>query len=74
MGRVPLWPDPSNLFTEWFELVETGAISGKRAHDARIVAWMRAHSLSSILTFNPADFKGFDGIQVLAGRQSADQG
>jgi predicted nucleic acid-binding protein len=40
-------------------------IAGKPAHDARLVAAMRAHGLTAILTFDPNVFARFPGIQVI---------
>jgi predicted nucleic acid-binding protein len=40
-------------------------VSGKQAHDARIVAAMNVHKLTHLLTFNTADFKRYDGITVV---------
>ena len=42
------------------------AISGKRAHDARLVAAMQRHGLPEIVTFNKSDFSGFSKITVFA--------
>ncbi len=35
---------------------------GKKAHDTRILAAMRIHNVSHLLTFNGDDFKRFQGI------------
>jgi hypothetical protein len=40
-------------------------VSGKKAHDARLVAAMLAHGLSRLLTFNVSDFARYPGITVL---------
>jgi hypothetical protein len=42
------------------------AVSGKNAHDARLVAAMHIHRLGQLLTFNCADFHRFPGITVLS--------
>jgi len=57
--------DPPTLFKEWFTLVRQYAITGKRAHDARLVAAMQLHQITHILTLNPTDFQSFAGITVL---------
>lgn len=46
----------------WFDLVERNSISGKPAHDARLVAAMINHKIDRLLTFNDADFKRFAEI------------
>jgi predicted nucleic acid-binding protein len=40
-------------------------ISGKNAHDARLVAVMNVNRVDKILTFDVGDFTRFRGIQVL---------
>lgn len=41
------------------------SVSGKNAHDARLVAAMRVHGIDSILTFNAQDFVRYTEIRVL---------
>ncbi len=53
------------LFSQWLNLVRRYAITGKRAHDARLVAAMQLHQITHILTLNPQDFKNFPEITVL---------
>jgi hypothetical protein len=38
---------------------------GKNAHDARLVAAMRVHGLTHLLTFNAQDFRRYPGINVV---------
>jgi hypothetical protein len=46
-------------------LVDANHVAGKRAHDARIVAVLKANNLDHLLTFNAADFSGFPSISVV---------
>jgi len=64
LERFQLLPETADVFTHWWQLVGAG-VSGKRAHDARLVALIRAHRISHILTFNAEDFEGFDDITVV---------
>ncbi len=57
--------DSPLLYQEWLKLVKSQVVTGKRAHDARLVAAMNLHRVSHILTFNSKDFQGFSGITVL---------
>jgi predicted nucleic acid-binding protein len=57
-----LRPDSPAIFTEWERLVTQHQVMGKQVHDARLVAAMKAHGLSHILTFNTDDFKRFTDI------------
>jgi len=53
------------LQDEWERLVTHYSVSGKNAHDARLVAAMRVHGVGSILTFNAQDFVRYTEIRVL---------
>lgn len=61
----PLLPDQPGLLAEWKTLVVAHDCKGKIAHDARLVAAMRTHGVTRLLTFNGADFARFPGITVL---------
>jgi hypothetical protein len=39
--------------------------SPAQVHDARLVAVMRVHGLTHVLTFNPTDFTRYPGITVV---------
>ena len=49
----------------WERLVTGNRVSGKNAHDARLVAAMVVHGIESILTFNMQDFLRYAEIRVL---------
>jgi predicted nucleic acid-binding protein len=57
--------DSATLYSEWKRLVSVNLISGKNAHDARLVAAMTVHGLTHLLTFNTADFARFSGITAM---------
>jgi predicted nucleic acid-binding protein len=57
-----LMPDVPAIYAEWKSLVIQSEVMGKKAHDARIVAAMKVHNISHLLTFNGGDFKRFQGI------------
>src|ERR1022692_4601350 len=50
---------------QWEALVTLPRIPGKPSHDARLVAAMKVHGLTAILTFDRAGFSRFAGIVVL---------
>ena len=52
LGQQPEVP----LYAEWKRLVSAYGVSGKEAHDARLVAATLTGGLSHILTFNGKDF------------------
>lgn len=58
LGDVP------TILDEWESLVANHAVLGKNGHDARLVAAMKTHGLSHLLTFNEKDFQRFAGITI----------
>lgn len=44
------------LQNAWEQLVQRYSVTGKSAHDARLVAAMVVHGVRGILTFNAHDF------------------
>lgn len=58
-------PENERIFGEWKRLVAKHKVSGKVAHDARIVAAMMTHKVEIILTLNPNDFKRFTEIKAV---------
>jgi predicted nucleic acid-binding protein len=60
-----LLPDTPQIFVEWQRLVEAHSVSGRQAHDTRLVAAMLAHNATHLLTFNEADFKRYGEITVV---------
>lgn len=51
---------------EWRQLVSNHSVSGVEVHDAMLVAVMKAHGITHLLTFNKDDFKRYPGITVLS--------
>ncbi|MBW3624738.1 MAG: PIN domain-containing protein [Armatimonadetes bacterium] len=60
-----LLPDTPDIHTEWRRLVVSCGVSGKQVHDARLVAVMKAHGVTHLLTFNVSDFTRFPGITAV---------
>jgi predicted nucleic acid-binding protein len=60
-----LLPDTPDIFPEWERIVLQFKVSGKQAHDARLVAAMIVHDVSHLLTFNTSDFKRFTSITAV---------
>lgn len=52
----PVLPDVPEIYPEWRRLVLKYGVMGVNVHDARLVAVMRVHELTHILTFNTKDF------------------
>ena len=69
MQRFPMAEETLQLFPTWLEMVSTQRISGKRAHDARIVAIIKNAFIDSILTLNPSDFSNISEITIVHPRQ-----
>ena len=64
-------PDLPTLFAEWEALVATHACHGRASFDARLVAAMRTHGITRLLTLNRADFARFPGVNILDPRTIA---
>ena len=54
--------ETADVQPEWERLVIQHSISGKKVHDARLVATMNVHHLTHILTFNIGDFLRYPGL------------
>lgn len=57
--------DPPDLLERWLDLCTRYDVSGKQAHDARIVALLLARGVTHRLTLNPADFRRYAEITCL---------
>jgi len=60
-----LLPDTPAIYPVWENLVIQYQVFGKTAHDARLVAAMQVHGLTSILTFDKTGFTRYAGIEVV---------
>jgi predicted nucleic acid-binding protein len=59
-------PDSTATYQEWRALLVTHEISGKQVHDAYLVAAMKAHGVTQILTFDVNDFARFKSGDIQA--------
>lgn len=62
----PLLEDVPAIYTEWRQLVTTFGVSGVQVHDAHLVAAMRVHHISHILTLNTKDFTRYHTAGITA--------
>jgi predicted nucleic acid-binding protein len=60
-----LLPDTPTIYSVWESLVIQYGVCGKPAHDARLVAAMRVHGLTGILTLDRTGFSRYAGIEVV---------
>ncbi len=60
-----LVPGISAIHDEWRRLVVAASVSGRQVHDARLVAVMRVHGITHLLTFNTLDFQRYPGITAV---------
>ncbi len=58
-------PDSLTLFDEWERLVVAHQCHGRVSYDARLVAAMRTHGITQLLTLNTSDFTRFPGLTLL---------
>ena len=64
-GNFALLSENELIYPVWESLVTEYSVSGKPSHDARLVAAMKVHGLTSILTFDKTGFSRFPGIKVV---------
>ncbi|MEX2263719.1 MAG: type II toxin-antitoxin system VapC family toxin [Bryobacteraceae bacterium] len=64
--QFDLLEDSKAVHQEWRSLLVTYAVSGVQVHDARLVAGMRVHQVSHILTFNVRDFGRYRDITAVS--------
>lgn len=57
-----LQKENEDVFANWEQLVSDYEVKGKTTHDARLVASMKAHGISHLLTFNVKDFQRYKNI------------
>jgi predicted nucleic acid-binding protein len=60
-----LLPDSLATYHEWRQLIVRYTVVGAQAHDARLVASMKAYGISHLLTFNVEDFRRYPDITVI---------
>jgi predicted nucleic acid-binding protein len=65
-ASFPVLPDTADILSEWEQLVVKHQVLGKQVYDARLVAAMRVHSVTHLLTFNIADFKRFTTVTAVS--------
>ena len=61
----PVLPDTADVYQHWRLLFADPGAVGRQVYDMRLVAAMRAHGLTHLLTINVDDFKRYSGITVL---------
>ena len=64
----PVVSDSKDIYPEWKRLVRDFQVMGVQVHDARLVAAMKIHSITHILTFNVGDFERYraEGIEAVS--------
>ena len=65
LAQFTLLEETPEIFTHWFQLVTIHKIKGKRTHDIRLLAVMKANKISHLLTFNPDDFIAIPDINIV---------
>lgn len=65
LSQFPLLSETRDVFTRWLRLVSDHQVSGKRVHDIKLLALMLEQKITHLLTFNPRDFRGIDGVTIV---------
>ena len=63
--KLRFLPDSLMVHEEWRKLLVTHNVSGVQVHDARLVAAMRVHGVTRILTFNNKDLARYRDIEAI---------
>ncbi|MGI2902999.1 type II toxin-antitoxin system VapC family toxin [Tolypothrix sp. VBCCA 56010] len=56
MSQLLLLEETPLIFPNWLQLVTSYRVMGKRTHDTRLMAVMKIHGITQVLTFNSDDF------------------
>jgi len=59
-------PDTADIYAHWRRVIVAHNVIGVQVHDARLVAVMKVHRLSHLLTFNTTDFKRYEAGEGIA--------
>ena len=62
LNTYTLLPDLAEAFPLWRELCARYSVSGRTAHDTRLVAFMLAHRVTRLLTYNLSDFARYSEV------------
>lgn len=65
LSQFSLLAETPDIFPLWFQLVTTYNIKGKRTHDLRLLAVMKAFNITHLLTFNTDDFIPLPNITIV---------
>jgi predicted nucleic acid-binding protein len=60
-----LLPETPSIYDKLESLATVNHVSGKTAHDARLVAAMQVYGLMAILTYDKDGFSRYAGIEVV---------
>ncbi len=66
LRHLNLYDETQEVSRRLRQLATTHNLSGKRLHDANIVATMTVHGIHTLLTQNGADFAPFNEIAIVA--------
>jgi hypothetical protein len=64
MPGLTILPTPTDLVIRWKQLLRQHPVQAQEVYDAQLVATMLANAVTTIYTFNTADFQAYPGIQV----------
>lgn len=57
--------EPGGLWSRWLRICRELQISGKAAHDARLVAFAQVHGIPRMLTLDAATYSRHEGVEML---------
>ena len=66
LGSLIMCEETVEVSSRLRQLAVTHNLSGKRLHDANIVATMEAHGISAVVTQNADDFAPFEEVAIMS--------
>jgi len=68
---LSFYDESESVLNTLVQLVKKHDLSGKRIHDANVVATMLTHGIEKVVTENPKDFKKFAVIEMVSLKDAA---
>jgi predicted nucleic acid-binding protein len=65
LSKCTLLEEIAEIFPLWMRLIDRYKVTGRRIFDLRLLAVMRAHQITHLLTFDVEDFPAVSGLTIV---------
>lgn len=65
LSKCTLLEEIAEIFPLWMRLIDRYKVTGRRIFDLRLLAVMRAHQITHLLTFDVEDFPTVSGLTIV---------